>query len=73
MIFVEIFVFWLWTIFKVFIESVTILLLFCVSVFWLHGLWDLSSGTRDTTPTRCIGRRSHNHWTASEVPKDMIL
>ena len=73
MIFVEIFVFWLWTIFKVFIESVTILLLFYVSVFWLRGLWDLSSGTRDPIPTPCIGRRSLNHWTASEVPKDMIL
>ena len=38
MIFVEIFVFWWWTVFKVFIESVTILLLFYVSIFWLHGL-----------------------------------
>ena len=73
MIFVEIFVFWLWTIFKVFIESVTILFLFYVSVFWLHGMWDLSSGTRDPTSTTCIGRQSCNHWTASEVPEHMIL
>lgn len=41
----------LWTIFKVFIESATILLLLCVSVFWPWGLWAPSS------PTPCTGRR----------------
>ena len=41
-----------WAIFKVFIEFVTILLLFYVLVFWPHGMWDLSSLTRDgTRPT----------------------
>ena len=35
--------FWLmWTIFKVFIEFVTILLLFYVLVFWPRGTWDRS-------------------------------
>ena len=33
----------MWTIFKVFIEFVTILLLFYVLVFWPQGMWDLSS------------------------------
>ena len=32
----------MWTIFKVFIECVTILLLFYVLVFWLR-MWDLRS------------------------------
>ena len=33
--------------FKVFIEFVTILLLFYVLVFWPRGMWDLSSPNRD--------------------------
>ena len=60
-------VFLMWTIFKVFIEFVTILLLFYVLVFWLQGTWDLSSLTRDRTCTPCFGRRSLNHWTTREV------
>ena len=39
-------IFLMWTIFKVFIEFVTILLLAYVLVFWLLGMWDLSSPTR---------------------------
>ena len=58
----------MWTIFKVFIEFVTILLLFYVLVLWPRGMWDLSSLTRDWTRTPCIGRQSPNHWTAREVP-----
>ena len=46
------------TIFKVFMEFVTILLLFYVLVVWLQGMWDLGSLTRDQTCTPCIGRRS---------------
>ena len=61
-------IFLMWTIFKVFIEFVTILLLFYVLVFWSQGMWDLSSPTRDRTHTPCIGRQSLNHWTAREVP-----
>ena len=41
--------FLMWTIFTVFIEFVTILLLFYVSVFWPWGMWDLSSPRRDRT------------------------
>ena len=47
----------MWIIFKVFIEFITILLLFYVNifyklylqflVFWLQRMWDLSSLTRD--------------------------
>ena len=39
----------IWTIFKVFIEFVTILLLFYVLFFWPRSTWDLSSPTRDRT------------------------
>ena len=39
--------FLMWTIFKVFIEFVTILLLFYVLVFWPRGMWDLSSPTKE--------------------------
>ena len=59
----------MWTSFKVFIEFVTILLLFYVLVFWPRGMWDLSSPTRDQTHTPCIGRRSLNNWTTREIPK----
>ena len=59
--------FLMWTIFKVFIEFITRLLLFQVLFFWPWGLWDLSSLTRDRTCSPCIGRCSLNHWTASEV------
>ena len=63
----------MWTIFKVFIEFVTILLLFYVLVFWPRAMWDLSSPTRDQTRTPCIGRRSLKHWTAREVPNAIFL
>ena len=59
----------LMTIFKVFIEFVTIFLPFHVLVFWPWGMWDLNSLTRDQTCTPGIGRRSPNHWTAREVPR----
>ena len=38
-----------WTIFKVSIKFVTVLLLFCVLVFWPLGMRDPSSQTRDRT------------------------
>ena len=41
------FFFLIWTIFKVFIEFVTILPLLYVLGFWPRGTWDLSSLTRD--------------------------
>ena len=60
--------FLMWTIFKVFIEFITILLLFYVLVFWPRGMWDLSSPTRDRTRIPCIVKWSPNHWTTREVP-----
>ena len=61
-------IFLMWTIFRVFIEFVTILLLFYVLVFWPRSMWVLSSPTRDRTSIPCIGRQSLNHWTARKVP-----
>ena len=57
------------TIFKVFIEFVTSLLLFYVLVPWLQGIWDLSSLTRDETHTLYTGKQSLNHWASREVPR----
>ena len=59
----------MWTIFKVFIEFVTILLLFHVLVFWQQGVWDLSSPTRDRNRTLCTGRWMLNPWNARDVPR----
>ena len=58
----------MWTIFKVFTESVTVLLLFYVLDFWPWGMWDLNSLTRDWTCMPCIRRQSSNYWTTWEVP-----
>ena len=41
----------MWTIFKVFIEFVTILFLLYALVFWPRGMWDLISLTRYQTHT----------------------
>jgi len=66
------FFFLMWPIFKVFIEFVTVLLLFNVLAFWPQGIWDLSTLTRDRTCTPCFGRGNLNHWTAREAPRDLI-
>ena len=58
----------MWTIFKIFTELITILLLFYVLfVFWPQVMWDLSSLTRDGTLIPCIGRQSPKYWTTREV------
>ena len=62
----------MWTIFRDFIEFATILLLFYVLGFWLWGMWDFSSPTRDWTCTPCTERKSLNHWTIREVPGPVI-
>ena len=61
--------FLMWTIFKVFIEFVTILFLVCALVFWLRGTWDLSPPNRDESHIPHIGRWSLNHCAAREVPQ----
>ena len=58
---------------KVFIEFVTVLLLFYVLGVWSQGMWGLSSPTRDQAHTSCIGRQSLNHWTARDVPINCFL
>ena len=40
--------------------------------FWLRGMWDPSSPTRDWTCTPCIGRWSLNHGTTREVLKKIL-
>ena len=57
----------MWTIFKVFIEFVTILLLFYVLFLWPGGTWDLSSPTKDQTCTPLTGRWSLNHCPSHEL------
>ena len=45
-----------------------------VLVFGPHGMWDLSSPTRDRTGTPCIGWQSLNQWaTAVEVPSHVVF
>ena len=62
------FFFWMWTIFKVFIEFVTILLLCYFLVVWPWSRWDLTSLDSNQTHTPCIGSWSLNHWATREVP-----
>ena len=54
-----------------FLKSLLNLLQYCFCfmfwVFWLQGMWDLSSLIRDQTCTPCIERWSLNHWTTREV------
>ena len=38
-------------------------------VWLLHGMWDLSSQTRDRTHVPCIGRWIVNLWTTRDIPK----
>ena len=58
----------MWTLEKVFVEFVTMLLLFYILVVWPRSMWDLSFLTRDGTHTPCIGRWRLNHWTTWQVP-----
>ena len=58
----------MWTIFKVFTEFVTILLLFYVLVFWSWGRCGLSSLTRDQTCSLCVERWNLNHWSNRKFP-----
>ena len=54
--------------FKVFIEFVSILLLFYALISLAANKWELSSLTKDQTCTPGLGRGSVNHWTTREVP-----
>ena len=61
-------IFLMWTIFKVFIEFITILPLFYIWGLGAQGMWDRSPSTRAHTLTPCPGRGSCNHWISREVP-----
>ena len=37
-----------------------------------HGMWDLSSLTRDCDHTTSIRRQSLNHWTTREIPNGSL-
>lgn len=58
---------------NVFIEFVTILLLFYVLISWLWGMWDFNSPTKERTSTLCIRRSNVNHqgspysWDLSQI------
>ena len=54
-------------------SATTLLLLYTFCFFRPWGMWELSSPTRDRTPTSCTGRQSLNHWTTREVPHTLIL
>ena len=58
----------MWTIFKVFIEFVTILLLFYVLVFWSQNMRDLAPqpGIKPEPPT-LESKVLINHWITREV------
>ena len=77
----------MWTIFKVFIECVTVLLL--VSVSWLRPMWDLSSLPGDQTCTPALEdevltiqplgmslwtyfNKYHHYGYARDVPMDLL-
>ena len=59
--------------FKIFIEFVTILLLFYVLVFRPQDMWGLSSPTRGQTHTSSPGRQSLNHQTTREISSSLLL
>ena len=67
------FFFLMWTIFKVCIEFVTILLLFYVFIFWPQDTWDLSSPTRYQTCTPSIRRQSLNYGNLRKAPILILL
>ena len=60
------FFFWYGLFFKVFIEFITVLLLFYILVFCPRGMWDLSSCSLDRTHSY-TGRGNLNYWTTKEV------
>ena len=64
----------MWTIFKVFIEFVTILLPFFMFWFFGHkacGILASQPGTEPTPPA--LEGEVFNHWTAREVPRARSL
>lgn len=69
-IFVEIFGFWWWMVLKSLLYNIASVLRL---TFWLHGLWDLSSGTRDPTPTPTLEGEVWTTGLPSKSLKNMIV
>ena len=46
---------------------------FCTQTQLSHGMWELSSLTRDRTLVPYIGRQVLNHWTTRDIPKQLFL
>ena len=42
---------------------------FFLSFFWLQGMWDLRSSSRDQISTPCMEAQRPNHWATREVPE----
>ena len=63
----------MWNFFKVFIEFVTILLLFYVLFFCPKARGISASLIKHRTRTPCIGRGSLNHWTTREVLRTILI
>ena len=42
---------------------------FFLSFFWLQGMWDLRSPSRDQISTPCMEAQRPNHWATREVPE----
>ena len=57
----------MWTIFKAFIEFVTILLLLYVLVFWTGDMWDLATD-QGSNQQSLHWKQKSNHSTTREVP-----
>ena len=43
-----------------------------IKSYVVHGVWDLSSFTRDQARIPCIGRQILNHWTTREVMSNVV-
>ena len=63
----------MWTILKIFIEFVTILLLFYVLVFWPRGMWDLPSPTRGRTAPHALEGEVLTPGLPGKSPADFFL
>ena len=64
--------FLMWTIFSLYWIFYNVASVLCFVFFWLRGMWDLSSLTRDWTHATCVGRQSLNHWTTREVLVEIL-
>ena len=62
----------MWASFKVFMECVTVLLLFYVLGFWLQGLWDVNSDL-ESAPPAFLRERQERVYIMPAVPPSAYL